>query len=277
MRFENGIEIDLEKLGVAIITYNAVDRFSECVASIPSFVKHLVVVNDGTPYDVGVYPEHALVLQHPKNRGVAAAKNSAMRYLYGLGCEHIFVIEDDVILHNPEVFAAYIKASMVSGIKHFNYALQGYANARRDHEDRLVHPMPKYCVEYDDVLICFYARCSGPLMYMHRDCIDAVGYLDERFVNMHEHVDYTKRIIDAGLHPPYWYFADVGNAHHYDSDGSWFRRTTIDKTGDYDQRMAGADIYFKEKHDGHTPETIPLASYEDVLLYLLDKKPSCPF
>ncbi len=267
--------VDYSKIGLGIITYNAPDRFITSMSSVPSGLDNVVVVNDGTPYDLSVYPDDIHLIQHVRNRGVAAAKNSAIRHLYGIGCEHIFLMEDDIIIKDPIVFKLYPEASRRSGILHFNYALQGYGNANRDDEGNIIHPTPMYCVDYNGIDICFYTWCSGPFMYIHRDCVDAIGYLDESFYNVHEHVDYTARIIEAGLHPPFWYFADISSAHNYIGDGPLFRNTTIPKTDEYYERLRGADLYFKSKHNNYTPDTMPKSSIEDLLLYLLNVKPRC--
>lgn len=109
-------------------------------------------------------------------------------------------------------------------------------------------------------------------MYINKECIEKVGFFDENFVNIHEHVDYTYRIIKAGLHPPFWYFADIASAHNYIGDSTQFRDTTIPKTDEYYQRLKGADIYFSMKHE-YTPTEIPKSTIEELLLFLLEKKP----
>lgn len=262
---------EYDKVGIGIVTYNSPSRLQTAISNIPEYLEHVIIVNDGTPYDTSVYGDRYDIIQHVKNKGVAGAKNSAMRYLYGKGCEHIFLMEDDIIIKDFSVIDKYIEAQRRTGIKHFNYALQGYGNANRDQNHKIVHPTPIYCVEYGDMNICFYYWCSGPFMYIHRDCIDKVGYFDEKFVNIHEHVDYTYRILKENLHPPYRYFADIASAHEYIDDGPEFRNTTIPKTEKYYERLRGADIYFKMKH-GFSPENIPHNSNEDLLLYLLKNK-----
>lgn len=272
---ESQSNIDYSKIGIGIITCKSPERFKHSIASVPDGLTNVVVVNDGTPYDLSVYPKDVYLIQHVRNKGVAAAKNSAIRYLHGIGCEHIFLMEDDIIIKDPVIFKLYPEASRRSGIKHFNYALQGYGNARRDESGMIIHPTPNYCVDYNGLELCFYTWCSGPFMYIHRDCVDAVGYLDEAFYNVHEHVDYTARIIEAGLHPPFWFFADLSSAHNYIADSPLFRETTIPKTPQYYEGLKGADIYFQQKHQGYTPDTMPRGSNEDLLLYLLNAKPGC--
>jgi len=261
-----------DKIGIGIITYNSPSRLEESIKTIPDYFQNVVIVNDGTPYDYSLYGDKYDIIQHVKNRGVAGAKNSAMRYLLGKGCEHIFLMEDDILIHDENIFDIYVEASKRSGIKHFNYALQGYGNAKRNPDGSIIHPMPTYCVDYGDIKICFYHWCSGPLMYINKDCIEKVGFFDENFVNIHEHVDYTYRIIKAGLHPPFWYFADIASTHNYIGDSTQFRDTTIPKTDEYYERLKGADIYFSMKHE-YTPAELPKSTIEDLLLFLLEKKP----
>lgn len=264
-------QINYNSIGIGITTYNSPSRLSSLLETLPDFIENVIIVNDGTPYEQSVYKGKYDVLQHPVNKGVASAKNSAMRYLIGQGCEHIFLLEDDIIIKDQSIFEKYIEASKISGIKHFNYALQGYGNANRKADGSIIHPTPVYCVDYKDIQICFYHWCSGPLMYMHKDCIDKVGYLDENFYNIHEHVDYTYRIIKENLHPPFWYFADIASAHNFIGDGYEFRNTTIEKNESYEERLRGADIYFSMKHE-YKPLDIPKVSIEELLLSLLKLK-----
>lgn len=266
-------EIDYTKVGLGIITYNSPSRLKNALSNIPDYLENVIIVNDGTPYSDDVYGGKFDIIQHIENKGVAGAKNSAIRHLYMKGCEHIFLMEDDIVIKNYDVFRIYIEAQMRTGIKHFNYALQGYGNAKRDDDGKIIHPMPVYCVDYNELNICFYYWCSGPFMYIHRDCISKVGYFDERFYNIHEHVDYTYRIIKEKLHPPYRYFADIANAHEYIDDGPEFRNTTIPKTDTYYERLRGADIYFEMKHQ-YKPNDIPKVSTEELLLFLLKIKPN---
>jgi hypothetical protein len=48
--------------------------------------------------------------------------------------------------------------------------------------------------------------------------LEQVGLIDERFYNAFDHVEHTYRIIKAGFHPNFWWFADVANSHDLLSD-----------------------------------------------------------
>ena len=90
------------KIGIGFITCNAVNKFKQSILTVPE-VDHLVIVNDGFPYDADVYPTRAIVIQHDKNYSVGKSKNDALKKLYELGCEHIFLMEDDVLIKNPAI------------------------------------------------------------------------------------------------------------------------------------------------------------------------------
>ena len=84
------------KIGVGVVTYKRPDYFKTCINSIPN-VDTLVVVNDGDPYDASLYPSNVKeVIQHTKNKSVGVSKNELMKYLIDDGCEHIFLVEDDM-------------------------------------------------------------------------------------------------------------------------------------------------------------------------------------
>jgi len=122
-----------QKIGLGVVTCNKPERLLQSGKTIPD-VDELVIVNDGKAYVDEVYPQNAELIQHEKNMCVGVSKNDAMRYLIQAGCEHIFLMEDDVLIKNPGVFEAYIKAAEVSGIWHMNYALQGPANRKQTNQ-----------------------------------------------------------------------------------------------------------------------------------------------
>ena len=84
-----------------------------------SRVDVIVAVNDGKVYNSNIPGIKKInFIQHQENKGVGVSKNEALKYLYDLGCEHIFLIEDDIIIKDPEVYYRYIDLAKESGIKH---------------------------------------------------------------------------------------------------------------------------------------------------------------
>jgi hypothetical protein len=49
----------------------------------------------------------------------------------------------------------------------------------------------------------------GALSYYHKDVIDEIGLMDEKYRNAMEHVDHTMQACIKGYHPPFRWFADL--------------------------------------------------------------------
>lgn len=270
------------KIGVGLITCNKQDRFKQSAPLIPN-VDEFVVVNDGLPYPNDIYPKNAHVIQHGRNMCVGISKNDAMRYLMQKGCRHIFLVEDDILIQKPDVFEAYIHAAENSGIWHLNYALQGPANRKQvaqgamnvEERGKLLQnsePNPRAKIDYDGIEIALYPNCVGAFSYFLSSVIKAVGYHDEQFKNAFEHVEHTYRIIKAGLHPPFWWFADLGNSQNYiDNIPGCIENSTISHTPEWIQNFQKAMAYNKFKH-GFTPQETPDTPSEKVLNILEELK-----
>lgn len=253
------------KIGLAIVTYNRPHYFQQCMAALESCrrdLSYIVVVNDGTPYTGVKIPEWINKhIQHGSNKSVGVAKNQGMRALVQAGMEDIFVMEDDMILKSPDIFQKYIQAAKSSGIHHLNYALHGPANKKQGTEE----PSPRQIVDYGDVKVVLYPHCVGAFTYFHRGVILNVGYHDERFKNAWEHVEYALRVIKKGLHPPFWWFADIENSSEYITEipGSIGGGSSINHTPEWTSNMKRGAAWFKEKH-GYIPVQLPDTPPEEV-------------
>lgn len=260
-------------IGVGITTYNAENRIRESAITVPKWVKHFVIVNDGTPYPSDAYPDYATIIQHEKNMCVGAAKNTALKHLLEIGCEHIFLMEDDIIIKDESVFEEYIKHSIVSGIKHLNFALHGPANKKgstgfntlQDRVSSNEEPKPRMIIPYDDkVEIALYPNCVGAFSYYHRSVLEKIGLFDNKFKNAWEHVDHTYQCIKNGFHPPFWHFADINKSWKYLSDiPNSIEESTIARTPEWNENYRKGTEWYKKKH-GFIPTQTPLVSPEVV-------------
>ena len=91
------------KIGVGVVTCNRREFFQDCINSIPkNEVDTLIVVNDGSQYQGANIPSHVSeYIQNKQNLGVGESKNIIMRKLIQDGCDHIFLVEDDMSIVNP--------------------------------------------------------------------------------------------------------------------------------------------------------------------------------
>lgn len=245
-----------DSVGIGMVTYNAEDRIKQSSFTVPKWLKNFVIVNDGTPYDTTSYPEHAHVIQHDTNKSVGQAKNTALKYLMDAGCEHIFLMEDDILIRDESVFEEYIKHSLISGIKHLNFALHGPRNRKPGSIEPNIVTEVKYS---DDVSISFYTNCVGAFSYYQRGVIDKVGYIDTFYKNAWDHVDHTLQIIKKGLHPSFWFFADISNSEKFLNEiPESFENSTISKSPEWIHNMNKGIEWFKKKN-GVSPMDIPRA------------------
>jgi GT2 family glycosyltransferase len=240
------------KIGVGIITCERPKFFEKSVNSIPN-VDCIVVVNDGKPYNNDIYPNDVEIIQHDFNMSVGISKNHALKYLMDQECDHIFLMEDDIEITNENICDEYIKTAEISGIWHLNYGLHG--NYNRSKEGK---PVRRHVVDYGDIKLSLYQNILGAWSYYYKGIIKNCGFLDQKYHNAWEHVDHTYTIIKKGLHPPFWYFADIHQSENFISDikenfsGSKIRS---DQNSWQNNMAIGASIY-KEKW-GFMPTETP--------------------
>lgn len=277
--FDEKLIFDPKTIGVGMVTYNAEDRIKQSAFTVPEWVENFVIVNDGTPYSTDSYPKHATVIQHMKNECVGKSKNDAIQWLMNRGCEHIFIIEDDILIKDEKVFEEYIKHSLISGIKHLNFALHGPANKKNSSSFNTLEeraniedsgePNPRLKMKYEnDVTISLYPNSVGAFSYYHRNVIDNIGLFDSHFKNAWEHVDHTLMAIKKGFHPSFWYFADIDKSWEYltDISGS-IQNSTIARSETWNRNYKMGSEYFLRKH-GTYPTQIPLVKPDLVNIQL---------
>ena len=269
----------MSKIGVGIITCNRLDFFKNCLESVlPCSLDELVIVNDGSDTEEfrGIDKGPGVVLQNSVNLGVGKAKNRALKHLVDRGCDYIFLLEDDMLILDKTVFDEYIAASEVSGIQHFNYGpgspfnrkqvIQNFDLHNRHLLDQHSAPNPRLVVDYGDVKVALYEHTVAMFSFFTKEVLEEVGYIDEEYYNAWEHVDHTYRIIKAGYHPPFWWFADIANSERYltEAPGAIDNSSIANKSDQWQKNVyEGREIYLR-KH-GHYPNQPPYVSRQEVI------------
>lgn len=237
------------KIGVGIVTCNRPSFFLKCFKSIPKNY-NIVIVNDGAQFEDW---EKLLVaptvkyIHNKQNLGVGKSKNILFKELLLQNCDHIFIIEDDIIIKNPEIFDKYIEARNVTGLQHFNFGYHGPANRGLVSKGK---PTPRFIVDYGTVKIAINANSVGAFCYYTKEALEKVGLLDENFTNAFEHVDHDYRMYQAGYFTPYWNFADIADSYDYlDEIECSENSSAIRPRSDWrDNILKGAQV-FKTKHN----------------------------
>lgn len=243
----------MSKIGLGIVTYNRPEYFNQTLEKV---VKHLipiidvcVVYNDGSsvPYNYSSRQVKEITILHqPENKGVAYSKNRLLRTLMEANCDYLFLLEDDVYPKTPEAITRYIDAYKKTGIHHFNFAHHGPGNVEGPRK------------VFNEGIEC-YPQCVGAYSFYTRECIETVGYFDENFHNAFEHVEHTKRIANAGLTTPFWYFADVAGSEELleEIPGS-IDHSSIRSDPNWSKNIENALEYWKQKDGEGIPPLRPL-------------------
>jgi hypothetical protein len=243
-----------ESIGIGIITCDRPDFFKKCRGSIKhEWYDHMVVVNDGKG---PLFDARAPIIQTTGREGVGRAKNKAFRHLLDEGCEHIFLVEDDVVFKN-NAFRAYIEVSKITKVKHFNYCLHGQDN-KIDNK-----PNPRKIIDIRGTKISLYFNVYGACSYYHRSLLEDIGLFDEEYINAMEHVDHTMHAITKKYHPPFRWFIDLENSNHYIEDQDYHHDKSIIRPADgqVENFINGVDR-FKNKYK--IDVTDPYQEYESL-------------
>jgi len=239
----------MEKIGVGIITYKRPQYLKKLLDTIPfDRINDVVVINDD-PDDKPCDCERPFVeIINEENLGVGKSKNKAFEYLLEKGCTHLFIIEDDIEILDPDIFDIYIRTAKRSGIHHLAYGHVGGSLKKQIKGTR----------DYiDGTGIQMYHNPQGSFCYYLSNIVKKIGLLDPEYKNAFEHVDHEYQLIKAGLLPAFWWFPDVKDSHKYVriTPGGAIN-SSITNQEKYEENWQKSAEYFTTKW-GHFTNQIP--------------------
>ncbi|MBD9984919.1 glycosyltransferase family 2 protein [Citrobacter portucalensis] len=185
------------RIGIAITTHNRADVLKR---AIEQHQKHLpagallVVVDDGSK-PAAIAPDGVQLLRHETSLGIVASKNASLSALMDVGCEHLFLWDDDAWPIADNWHLPYIE----SPEPHLAYQFLDLAGRNKLNDMAELYRDDKHVA---------YTGQRGVMLYYHRSVIEKVGGFDPVYGRgMYEHPDLALRIHNAGLTS--WAFADV--------------------------------------------------------------------
>ena len=274
----------MSKIGIVVTTFNRPNYLYSLLQTIPKELRqHTFVLNDGDAFNSQI--ADVTYIDNEVNLGSGKNKSKGLNILMERGYEHLFTIEDDMLIKDPSVFIQYVNASEYTGIKHLNYGpgspfnrtqtIKNFDLHNRHLLDQRSKPNPKLIVDYDNgIKIALYEHTVAMFSYFHRDVIQKVGVFDPTFRSAFDHVDHTYRIIKAGYHPSFWWFADLANSHELITEQpDAIKNSSIAKDEEkWMKEVHEAREIYKHKH-GHYPNVLPKNYTEkEVLAQLRDIK-----
>jgi hypothetical protein len=262
-----------DKTALAIITCNREDYFQKAVASVNrDAIGKLYVVNNGD--QLKDLPPDTTLLQAKRNPTVVGiGKNSALRQMVADGYEYLFLMEDDVLVKNNEVFERYILTAADSGLwaGQLSYGLHGGVGGGNVANDG--SPIKRHVIKYDKYKVDLYQNSFAAFVLYHASTLKHIGYMDERYLNSAEHLDHYYKAFLKNLGNFYWYFPDIENSFEYLEDiDTNHEGSCIRKSPSFKSDFSYSWQLFKEKYK-LLPHEVREASPEQMLdkLALLEK------
>lgn len=242
------------KTGVAIIACDRTVYTEQCVQHLlqnNKDVQETIVINDGQPIPNLTVEE---VKTPEPYSTVGVAKNLGMKTLLDRGCTEIFLIENDILVKDSNVFNSYIEHGHQSGLLHLNFGYHGPANRTPDY----TKAHPRIIIEYSpNIKIALNTHSVGAFSYFNKKFIDVVGYHDTYFKNAWEHVELCQRGIKKGLLPGFWWFPDVaGSENMLEEIPGSIEKSSITHTEKWIYNMRRGAEYYKKLY-GYIPTETP--------------------
>jgi hypothetical protein len=246
------------KIGVSIVTYNSEEYYKTLYETLPlNKIDVLVTVNGGNKYK----QEHdSNWIQHTENVYPSVCRNDCVNFLLQRNCEHIFIIEDDIILKSADIFDKYIQASKESGIKYFSYVSTSWESGTPNKRT------PRLTVEYkNNVSVSLYKNMCNEFTYHHKSCFEKIGLYDTNFRDPFD-IDLAYRESQQNYTTPFWWFADITNSDNFimNNPNAVSRLQSDRPDGSREQRIQKEWEYFIKKH-GIMVNQIPDSSKEEVI------------
>ena len=250
--------MDKNKIGVGIVTYNSEDYYKALYQTLPlDKINVLVTVNGGEHYK-GKYEGNWI--QHSENVYPSICRNDCINFLLQRDCEHIFIIEDDMILKSPEIFDKYIDASVETGLKYFSFVSTSWESGEPNKRT------PRLTVEYkNNISIALYKNMCNEFTYHHKTCYEKTGLYDTKFRDPFD-IDLAYRESQQDYAAPFWWFADIVNSDNLimNNPNAVSRLQADRPDGSREQRIQKEWDYFIKKH-GVMVNQIPSLTKEQVI------------
>lgn len=243
-----------EVIGLALITYDRPDYLRQSLSNLEQYnwggatAKYIIV---DEIYDEGKYSwlndSKSFKVIYQANSGVGKAKNLGLKTLLSESCNHLFLIEDDILITSENTCTEYVSYAKLTNVPHLNFALHGDLNKGKK-------KIIEWRIRDKVVPICIYPECVGAFSYYSDRIIKEVGLLDENFNNAWEHVEHTLRISMTGEIPPFWFFMDHPNSENLLSEiPNSLQSSKIRSDPDWPRKVEKGIQYWVGKHGFFLP------------------------
>lgn len=177
-----------ERIGVGVVTCERPALFRRAVESVDRWLSGVA--------DVFVWHQDGPELYHwtpgrpwegfrsPRHHNVARGKNLLLLDMLAQGCDHLFLLEDDTEILDPQAVTGYIRAGRENGVHYLSAHPHGEAETT--------------CAGVDG-LVTYWTHVGAMWTYMTRHGVETAGPYDDRFGNHHGDIELPQRWARAGL------------------------------------------------------------------------------
>lgn len=169
----------------------------------------------------------------------AACVNDGLRYVTQHGCDHIFIIRDNTIIEDTSIIERYIHTFEKTGVHMLFNGGNSFAT-----------------YDYNGVWINLADRFFKNFIYLNKNCIKQVGYLDEKYKDSFEIFDYYYRLFNKGLVGPVGYFTSPNTSTLQEIDNE----IKLDE----DMMLRGLKL-FRTKYN-YLPNMLPILSKDEAAI-----------
>ncbi len=202
------------KIAVVVPAFNEEAKVARAVAAVPSFVDHILVVDDASA-DRTFWAASSLrhpgleVLRHPRNRGVGAAIESGYRRSLALGVDAAVVMAGDGQMDPrdlPGLLAPLVegRADYVKGNRFADGRLWGVMPVERIVGNILLSLATRFTSGYRDLFDsqCGYTAAARPALQVlcTTGLFPRYGYLNDLLARLHTA---EQRVVDAPVRAVY--------------------------------------------------------------------------
>jgi len=185
------------RIGVAITSRNRPQVLAETLAAFTQYSPDIpvIVIDDAsdTPIEAP-----CTVVRNSVQLGIAQSKNRCIAELMKLGVQHLFLFDDDTRPQCPNWWKPYVD----SPEPHLQHSWTHFANNK---------PVDKMTTIYQSDDLIAFGWSMGCMLYLTDEVVHRVGGMRAEFgPAMHEHIEFSRRICNAGLTS--FPFQDVPNS-----------------------------------------------------------------
>lgn len=230
----------MEKIGLAITTFNSESYFQDLYNTIPfDRLDEVVVVNGGEPYKEKYDNVHWI--QHEEVKFPAVARNDGLKYLLEHDLDHYFVCEDDMIIKSPDIFDRYIEASKITGLQYFIYASISWGSGQK--HARTPSTRVQYSPSFE---INLYPNMCNEFTYNSKKLLEEVGLYYSIMKNLFD-ADFAYRVSQSKYGIPFWNFPDLPDSDNL-IDNNPVAVSRLDGDGQRLSRLKPDYDKFSERH-----------------------------